>query len=467
MVRGVIVDTLYNDLSVAVNAKEKRLAALDESLLAIFKKHRISKNEIHAKVNVPEIEAGGQITKNQLFSLLLNMGTASNKQRVTDDVTLRGDAEQLLRVLEMRLDKKYFDAAQDIWDLINTQRNDLGAVHLRRTGVTPTWVEAEQLVTKYGTYAGGYYPLKYDPKADANRDLNERKQEDVFKQNSHGIAAKAQTKSGMLKERLTNVERPLYLNIDALIEHFAETATFIEMSEPIDAAWNLANSRQFGEALSQTWGSEYIEAVKTILRRSAADAVESGELGSKWLDKMLKATRINASIAILGLNLPTAALAPVSIFQTVIPRYGTKVFARGMVEFAKRGVSFAIDSANTMEKKSPFMRERTRLINREAHDVAKRKISEGVWNKAQAAGFVPMVQIEKYTVSGPLWWGVYKTSLMDGLSEQQAIAAADTAVGTTQGSGRVIDLSVMQSSTSELSSCMATCLVTMASFEPM
>jgi hypothetical protein len=451
MVRGVIVDTLYNDLSVAVNAKEKRLAALDESLLAIFKKHRISKNEIHAKVNVPEIEAGGQITKNQLFSLLLNMGTASNKQRVTDDVTLRGDAEQLLRVLEMRLDKKYFDAAQDIWDLINTQRNDLGAVHLRRTGVTPTWVEAEQLVTKYGTYAGGYYPLKYDPKADANRDLNERKQEDVFKQNSHGIAAKAQTKSGMLKERLTNVERPLYLNIDALIEHFAETATFIEMSEPIDAAWNLANSRQFGEALSQTWGSEYIEAVKTILRRSAADAVESGELGSKWLDKMLKATRINASIAILGLNLPTAALAPVSIFQTVIPRYGTKVFARGMVEFAKRGVSFAIDSANTMEKKSPFMRERTRLINREAHDVAKRKISEGVWNKAQAAGFVPMVQIEKYTVSGPLWWGVYKTSLMDGLSEQQAIAAADTAVGTTQGSGRVIDLSVMQSSTSELS----------------
>tara|TARA_X000001382_G_scaffold21505_1_gene13105 strand:+ start:8213 stop:17179 length:8967 start_codon:yes stop_codon:yes gene_type:complete len=451
MVRGVIVDTLYNDLSVAVNAKEKRLAALDEALLAIFKKHKISKNEIHAKVNVPEIETGGQITKNELFSLLLNMGTASNKQRVTDDVTLQGDAEQLLRMLENRLDKKYFDAAQDIWDLINTQRNDLGAVHLRRTGVTPTWVEAEQLVTKYGTYAGGYYPLKYDPKADANRDLNERKQEDVFKQNSHGIAAKAQTKSGMLKERLTNVKRPLYLNIDALIEHFAETATFIEMSEPIDAAWNLANSRQFGEALSQTWGSEYIEAVKTILRRSAADAVESGELGSKWLDKMLKSTRINASIAILGLNLPTAALAPVSIFQTVIPRYGIKVFARGMVEFAKRGVSFAIDSANTMEKKSPFMRERTRLINREAHDIAKRKISEGVWNKAQAAGFVPMVQIEKYTVSGPLWWGVYKTSLMDGLSEQQAIAAADTAVGTTQGSGRVIDLSVMQSSTSELS----------------
>jgi len=447
MVRGVIVDTLYNDLVVAQNARENRLNGLDDSLLEIFEKNKIRPSELNAKLNVPEMDTFKATTKNQLFALLLNMGTASNKQRVTDDVTLRGDAEQLLRMLEMRLDKKYFDAAQDIWDLINTQRNDLGAVHLRRTGVTPTWVESEQLVTKYGTYAGGYYPLRYDLNHPKNDQLAKRNEEDIFKQQAAGIAAKAETKSGMLKERLSNVKRPLELDVNGLIQHFAETSTFIEMSEAVDAAWSLANSNKFADALSQTWGSEYVETVKTILRRTASDAAPAAEFPQ--IEAGFRHARINASIAILGFNLPTALLAPASIWQTVMPRYGTKIFARGIIEFMKRGVTSVLDSSNTMERKSPFMRERARLINREAYDIGKRKVFRGEWNKAQAAGFVPMVQIEKYTVSGPLWWGVYKTSLMDGLSEQQSIAAADAAVASTQGSGRVIDQSVLQSTSSE------------------
>lgn len=450
--RGIIADILFNDIAVAQNARENREVKLAAALREIFAKYNITADEMNATINDRRVDKNN-VTKNVIFSMLLNMGSISNRQRLAEDPSLKGFAENpetILKFLEERLEKRHFDAAQEIWELIGTQRKDLGQVHKRRSGVTPVWVEARALKTKYGTYAGGYYPLKYDPAAPQNSDIAAKTTEDIFKEQASGIASRAQTRSGMLEERAKNVSRPLHLDIDIIMDHFADVSAFIEMSEVIDKAWSLTSNRTFQKAVKETFGDPYIDAIQTILRRTAVGSMGKDQKSWQWLNTILRNFRVNASVAILGLNIVTAGLAPVSYFSTILPRYGWKVVARGWSEFYGGGTVDAAGKAAKMEELSPFMRERYALITREAHETARKKVFEGTWTKAQALGYVPMAAFEKYTVSGPLWWGVYHTSLAEGLSEAQAIADADKAVSTTQGSGRIMDQSTWQGATNEL-----------------
>ena len=444
--RGDVADVLYNDLAVAQSAVEERLQALEDGLVEILDRYDISQKELNQRLSVKELDAN-PLTKQNLFALLLNMGNAGNKNRVENDPSHGLSAEQVLGVLESRLEKRHFDAAQEIWDLIETQKPDLGAVHKRRTGVAPKWVDAEKFQTKYGTYRGGYYPISYDRSKPQNSDLKEQDTEDLFKQFSQGTASRAQTKSGMLQERVNNAERPLDLRLNVLLKHFQDTAMLVEMSEPIDKAWQVISSRQVGEALADTHGIEYTRAVKTILKRTAGGGAAVDESAAiNAINPILRTFRVNAAVAILGWNVRTAFLAPISYAQTVFPRYGRKVVMRGMMEFFGNPAK----AVSTMEEKSVFMRERARTLNREAYDRLQRKVREGSWSKVQGSGYWLMQFVEKYSVSGPLWHGVYVTSLEQGLTEKQAVAEADKAVGTTQGSGRVMDQTVMQSSTNEL-----------------
>jgi hypothetical protein len=223
------------------------------------------------------------------------------------------------------------------------------------------------------------------------------------------------------------------------------------MTEAIDDAWNLATSPVFERAVKETFGEAYIGPdglAQKVLRFAAVDAM-AHETADGIMNGALRNVRIAFAGNIFG-TFKTALAAPASWFETVIPEYGFNVAARGWMEWFGRGIAGVFRQGQTMEQKSPFMAERRALINREAHDVAQRKVFAGTWSKAQAIAFVPMVVIEKYSVSGPLWWGVYKTSLEQGLTEQEAIQEADKAIANTQGSGRIIDQSPLQLNTNEL-----------------
>ncbi|WP_300379646.1 hypothetical protein [Henriciella sp.] len=443
--RGKVADVLYNDIAEAQGKREDRQYGLEEELVAILDRHGITQKELRKKLHVPQIDRNGIETQG-LMALLLNMGSQSNRDRITSDPSIPLDADQVMQIVEQRLEQRHFDAAQEIWDLIDTQRGDLGEVHKRKHGVAPRWVEAQPVVSRYGTYRGGYYPLAYDPKSPVNRDLKEQNTEDLFKAFSAGTAAKAQTNSGMTEERLTNVSRPLDLRLDVLLKHFSDTSALIELSEPIDRAWRAISSEQVGQVLEETHGRAYIDAVKSILRRTATGGMGRDDALNNAINTILRTFRVNAAVAILGHNVTTAALAPVSYAQTVLPRYGGKVAARGLMDFYGN----LPKSIDMMHEKSAFMRERSRTLNREASDRVQQKVREGAWSKVQGSGYWLMQTVEKYSVSGPLWHGVYSQSLEDGLTESQAVAEADKAVNTTQGSGRVMDQAVIQGSSNEL-----------------
>jgi len=449
---GPLYDILWRDFAVAYNRTEDRHFRQIDQLSEILNRHNITARELNRLINEPLLDRN-PIHKEKLFVILLNMGNAGNIQRISDDPSLpdqlRGDPQAILQLLERRLEKRHFDAAQEIWDLLEQDRDDLGVVHQRRTGVIPTWVEPQELVTKYGTYKGGYYPIKYRPGVVSNSDIKEREVENLFAEFSGGGVSKAQTRSGMVQTRVESQKREMSWDFNNIITHMRDTAVMIEMSEPVDNAWSLISSSAFKTALEKTWGNQYQKTLETIIKRIAADATIHETENAQPYNKMMRLARVNASIAILGLNVPTALLAPVSYFQTVFSRYDFKVVARGWIEWFGRYNARFVKSKKTMEQKSPFMAERARLINREATDIAKRQVFSGKWSAVQGSGYVPMAVVEKHTVGGALWWGVYRTAKMKGLSEPQAIADADTAIATTQGGGRIMDQSIIQGASSE------------------
>jgi len=462
--RGPIVDRLYNKIAEAFNRKERRSTQLIDKLGEIFKAYKITGRDLSRTFDIPELFTVPG-TRENLFVMLLNMGNEGNLQRLKDNPmwgraarhngvqSIQGDADAILAILETHLEPRHFQAAQEIWNLLETQRDALGEVQRKKTGVMPQWVEPAPLITRYGTFKGGYYPISYGNFV-INSNVNNNSLEDAFEAVARGQSLKAQTRSGMAQARAEKVTAAISLDLNYIMTHINDVSARIEMTEAIDDAWNLATSPVYERAIKETFGEAYIGKrgmTQTILRFAAVDAM-AHETADGIMNGVLRNVRIAFAGNIFG-TFKTALAAPASWFETVIPEYKWNVAARGWMEWFGRGIAGVFRQGETMEQLSPFMAERKRLLNREAHDVAKRKVFAGTWSKAQAMAFVPMVVIEKYSVSGPLWWGVYTTSLEQvspRLTKEEAIQEADKAVANTQGSGRILDQSVLQLNTNEM-----------------
>jgi len=432
---GKIVEAFDTRLRQALTNRNARRQKMADELAAIFKKHGISQNELNSRVSAPAIEAGA-VKFEQIMAIALNMGTEQNRDRLAADPSMLGDMTAIEAMLAEHLEQRHWDAAQEVWDLINTLWPDASAVERTATGVTPKKVEASSVQTKFGAYRGGYYPLKYDRAFLTNNDLQKKDEIEEWKNGVNGMATRASTRQGFLKERQQNVERPLDLSLGVILSHIDDVTNDIYMREPASYVSRMLNKNRIRKAIKETQGEEYLKTLETILKRT----VTGTEQPDTAFEKFLQTLRINASVAILGGNVVTAGLAPISYFQTVIPQYGFKTVFAGIAEYYAN----PIKNAKLIVEKSAFMRERQDTLTREAHELIRRSAGQSRFAKVQGAGYWMMAIAEKHSVSGPLWIGVYNQAKSEGSSEADAITAADRAVSTTQGSGLEIDQSVMQ-----------------------
>lgn len=436
---GKIVEAFETPLRQALQDRNARREDMTDRLKDVLKKHKITQGELNRRVNAPVIE-DGNVRFGQILAVALNMGTDQNRDRLVSDPSINGDMAAIEAMLEEHLEQRHWDAAQDIWDLLDTMWADASAVEYRETGVAPKKVEASSVQTKFGTYRGGYYPLKYDRGFMRNTDLERQDVIEEWKQGVNGMATRASTNRGFLKERQQNVERPLRLDLTVILEHIDQVTNDIYMREPASRVSRLLQRSSIREAITRTQGKEYLKPLEEILKRS----VVGTRRADNAFENLIRTGRVNGSVALLGLNVTTAMLAPISYMQTVIPRYGFAPIARGIAAYYGLGPFSMIKASKAINEKSVFMRERENTINREAHERIRKNAVQSRFGKIQGAGYWLMAFIEKHSVSGPLWMGIYNQALDQGKSEREAILEADRAVATTQGSGLELDQSVLQ-----------------------
>ncbi|WP_370373790.1 hypothetical protein [Henriciella pelagia] len=431
---GAVVEALEQTLRRQLTLRNQRRDQMGKRLVDIFNRHGITQGELNERISAPAIEAG-PVKFEQVLAVALNMGTQSNRDRLASDPSL-GDMATLEAMLDQRLEKRHWDAVQDIWNLINTMWPEAKAVEERTTGLTPKKVEAAPVQTRFGTYPGGYMPLSYDRGFLSNKDLENADMKDLWNKSVNGMATNAATNKGFLKERQQNVSRPLQLSLGNIVEHIDDVTNDIYMREETVKISRILRHPAFREALAETHGSEYAKTLETVLKR----VVHGSERSQDIIDRIFRTARVNASVAILGLNLRTALLAPISYVQTVVPRIGVKATLNGIASFYSRGTG----AGKFIMEKSAFMKERVDTLSREAHERVRNAKGQSGWNKVQGAGYWMMTFVEIWSTSGPTWMGVYNQALAEGKSEADAITDADRAVAVTQGSGLEIDQSILQ-----------------------
>lgn len=389
--------------------------------------------------NVPGVD--GPVTRNWLISVALNVGNRQNYEKLLDGQGWK--AEQVDQMLAQLSDAD-LDFVQQVWDTVNSLWPEVAALEKRVSGVEPEKVEAQPFQVRDAagevrrTLAGGYYPLAYDP----------RRGQAGLKQGSGPLAglteegyAVATSPRGHTKQR-TGYVAPLMLDFAYVLQrHLAGVVKDLTHREFLIDANRLFNDQRIRNALQAQLGEAYEAMLMPWLRAVANDRNVSPRDALTGIDRLIESGRTNATTVALGFRV-TSMLAQVAGAANAIEYVGARWFWGGL----RQAISAPLESYRFVTERSGEMRHRFDTIDRDVRDQL-RAMREGrlsTWKaRINQAAFVGM-NVADRMVTIPTWLGGYAKARHAGLSEAQAVQAADAAVRRSQGAGGAKDLNALQ-----------------------
>ncbi|OHD00902.1 MAG: hypothetical protein A2885_13430 [Sphingopyxis sp. RIFCSPHIGHO2_01_FULL_65_24] len=431
---GVFNRIVFRPIAEAQEAERVRLAnmyaKLNEALAAVPKKTLRRWND---KVRAPELlnrETGNPFvfTRDQLVSMALNIGNQGNLDKLTGGY---GWSEQGVRaVLDRELTQEEWTYVQAVWDHVNSLWPDIAALEKRLNGVAPEKIEAIPVPTKFGIMQGGYFPVVYDPRRNFESESFSAKADSLFE----GIYTRATTPKGFTKER-TNVERPIHLSLGVINRHVGEVIHDLTHREAIMQADKFLQSRPIMKAVDDSLGREVRQQFRPWLQRIANEWAYD-RAGQAGVEGFIKKARLNTTIVGMGYRFTTIMLQ-VAGYSNSIERVGARWVVPRLKDAANPAAySFVLG-------KSLEVRGRMETLDRDIRD-----------NVRKAAGRADLSAVKKFAFHGigymdrvvviPTWLGAYDKALAEGMSDADAIYAADKAVRQSQGAGAAKDLAAIQ-----------------------
>jgi hypothetical protein len=366
-----------------------------------------------------------------------NMGNEGNLQRLIDGE--RGEYGfnwTLAQINEIKdsLTKEQMDAVQNIWNLFEEFKPRIAEKERRVSGVEPTWIEPVPLETKHGTYAGGYWPVQYDPRrtlaAHQNVDADEAQRQ------LKGAYTAATTRRSFTKERADKVVgRPLMYGLSAVTGGLTDVVHDLAFHEYLIDANRLLRHPKVSAAIINHYGPE----VLTQFTKGIEDVAQGPAGAQNVFEQGVNHVRMGATIAGLGLNFFTAALQPIGLTQSMV-RIGPKWVAKGIANWFK---SPAGVNAGVYEK-SEFMTNRSATMQREINEIRNRIQGKTKTKEFLDASYFIMITKMQLVVDIPTWSGAYEKADASGVDEATAIALADQAVIDAQGGGQYGHLAAIQ-----------------------
>ena len=387
-----------------------------------------------AGVYFPSVDRS--FNRESVLTIALNMGNESNMQRLLDGEgwTL----EQVMPIIQS-LTAAELNAVQEVWDYSETFKAEIIEKSRRTVGREPNWIEPKplQVMSADGqmiSLKGGYYPVKYDPRASArSQSLSAADQALRDLKDAH-IAST--TRRSYTKSRVKEVhDRPLLLNLSGLYSGIGEVIHDLSWHEWLIDSNRLMRSSAFDKAVREQYGVEFKDQITSWIKDVAAGdkgANNAGEMALNYL-------RQGVSAAGLGFNL-MSAVGQITGFAQSIVKVGAKWIGRGIAASATDPMA-AIERVYAL---SPFMANRGSTQFRELNEIKNMVRGENVAMKRVKAGtYFLMMQMQRM-VDIPTWIGAYEKQLSINSDEKLAIAIADQAVIDSQGGGMLKDLSAIE-----------------------
>ncbi len=404
------------------------------------------------KIFIPEIN--DNLYGHQIVAVALNVGNEGNLRKlllgekwadpdVDTDITLQNPK---LQAVLQHMTESDWKMVQMIWDQMDTLYPKLAEVHRKTTGLVPPKVAATPVETKFGTFKGGYYPVKYDPnrshKAAQNEDKLNAETDSMFS-NSSSIQSSVNT--GSTNER-TGYYGAIRLSLDVVPAHFQETIHYITHHDAVREVNRLIRDKRVAETIKAKLGPEEYAQLRPWLNDIAKDGRESPQ--KMFWDDLLQKLRFGVTLGAMGFKASTGIIQ-ISGLSNALAEVGTANTMQAMRSVLgspatmKSAWDFAVEN-------SKVMGHRAQTMDREIKNAMKRiEGKRGLLAASQEASMKHIALIQTYMVDLPTWHASYIKGMKEWGDETRAFQYADWVVENVQGSGATKDLARIMRGQSE------------------
>ena len=405
------------------------------------------KKQLFDNVTGAKEALGADYTRGELISIALNMGNLSNLQRLHDG---NGFSDEQLAWVAGTLSHEEWDYIQGVWDTLESMYPMLAEHHKKMSGLDMDHVLAAPVVTPYGVYKGGYFPLFYDRSAEMEARRN-NSLEQALLESDYG---RATTSTGYTKQRQNIVNEAIKFDLGLIHRHLASAIHDLAWRGNIRQMWNMANNPTFMATmdgyLHESYRQQLMKLIKDLANSTNREAREM-----TFAERMARNMRVARTTIGLGFRVKTAVKQLTGFAQSVaiMKRYGHKNKGKHSASYwlIKGTKAFASDKTTREWCLANSGELRTRLNNMDANiaeamkGVATKqsklqKIDENIYN----AAFWAIGKVDVFTAEST-WYAAYLQATNDfGYKHQDAVFYADRVMIESQGSGNLKDKPAMQ-----------------------
>jgi hypothetical protein len=454
---------IYDPVAQATAKFRNRNSELQQKLAEIIKpmqKEWLSRTDIHA----PTLNYTFR-TKAELIGALLHTGNESNKEKLL--LGGRGKGNAWAEMVEDQEDNKKLDTkrwdqfisqcyadgtitkadmdfVQQVWDLLESTKEDAQKAYKNLYGYTFKEIEASPIQTPWGEYRGGYVPATTDKYLVADKATFDEIDQ-LTKTDS--LSQMPVSNPGFTKTRASDYHEPLSFDMAIISNHISSVLRFCYIAPVAQDVAKLLINKDLKERIDSQDPTTMKDMLKPWLKRSYTQDVSDGKSG--WISKKLNELRGIAGINIMMGHIVNA-LQQFTGFSIAL----TKVSGRNLIDAA--GV-FARDPRRVTEQitqLSPFMMSRLndramefqsqvyKISSTQDNRVTKQK---GIFNKTVAAKAKYIQPVHDFLmrkgyflqslcqipIDAITWVGAYNQALQKGRTTEEAVLDADSVIRTT------------------------------------
>jgi len=409
-----------------------------------------------APIVAPELGFTFNGGKVELLHAILHTGNNSNKRKLLlgrpgwSDVgadgevsTAKWDAFIARMAREGVLKKADFDFAQSVWDLMDEMKPASQEAHHKMYGYYFDEITASPVVTPFGVYKGGYVPAVADRN---NPDVAPKVEAEELLHAGNSFMFPT-TGRGFTKGRV-EYNKPLELDLRAIGMHIDKVSRFVNI-EPVvrDVARVTMREDVRGAIEAVTPGG--VNTMLTPWLQRAARQTVTRPGASRAVDSFWRYMREKSGLSIMAANIVNV-LQQTTGFSVAAIKVPLPKLARALWDYKSGPRTMAAD----ISKKSAWMKDRLSNQAMEMQAQIERIV----------IGNGPLAAIEKtdqffrnhgYFMQTALqnqmdivvWSGAFDHALAKGLGDAEAVAEADSAVRTTQGTFAPEDIAAFEAGT--------------------
>jgi len=457
---GLSQDILVQQLTDALDAKIKMVDEIATPVMKLISNRSKADQKRHnTKIWIPEIN--DYLMGHQILAVALNTGNQSNLKKLLlgegwADPAIEAEINfnnSKLQAVLAHMNKNDWQLVQSIWDQMELLYPQLAEVHRRTTGLTPPKVIPTPVVTKYGTFKGGYYPVKYSPKrshkAEKNAEKRDAETESMF---NNTASIQSSVNAGATNERTGFYDR-IHLSLEVVPDHFNEVIHYITHHDAVRQINRLIQSPEIADAITGVLGEEEFKQLKPWLNDVAKDGRQQPT--KTYIDEAFGRLRFGTTLGVMGFKASTGIMQLFGLLTTAA-ELGAGPTMQGIFTTVGRSwyikaVRNLLGSRDDMQTGWEFATERSKVMSHRAltmdreikNAMDRLRGKTGLMAAVQEASMKHIALIQTYMVDLPTWHAAYNKEISESGDEARAIKRADWSVENLQGSGATKDMATI------------------------